>query len=237
MYKKLDSIQSKLTPAAQDALDELIIDIREQLLLNSEKIAYNASGEVREITVRDIVRSFELLRMKSEEKNTEQYYYYIFAGMLALFIFSFLLFADSLYEFWIFPYMLAVVSFSISFMLYSKSKQKIRKARRDWELRDVTNHPDYSMVLVKEWQEFELELRLFIATNFGESQANIPISKSIGLLSERKIISLSDEADLLNALKSRNLVLHEGISISSEKVSQTVEILENITKKIKIRSY
>src|SRR5438132_438003 len=52
----------KLTPAADKTLEELVEDFRSQLLARAADLATDEAGDVQEISVRDVVDSFETLR-------------------------------------------------------------------------------------------------------------------------------------------------------------------------------
>ena len=237
MDNKFNSVESKLTPAAREALEELLTDIRRQLLSNAEKMAYSASGEIREITVRDVFKSFELFGMKHKDEKYEQIKIIsislIFVGLLAVVISLFLAVNKTIFENWVLPYIFGITIISAGAVFFMRYRQLVHKVRREWEADNITNQGDYSMILVNRWQEFELELRSFVSNNFGESQADTPISKSIRLLIDKNVISLSEGKILVDALRKRNEILHEGQELSRSTAYQIEKDLGNIMNKIK----
>ena len=88
-------LESKLTPAAKEVLIEMVEDYRLQLLKEANKSASDITGEVREISVRDLLETLQKLESPKTNKRASLFervlITYAFSGIftnLASYMFS-----------------------------------------------------------------------------------------------------------------------------------------------------
>lgn len=237
-------IETQLTPAAKVALNELVEDYRQQLLLNAARTAARATGSVEEISVRDIVASAE--RYSTETKfgvpiRRRKYLYitaivglmYMIAGIAYWFYTSTQISHSQLVGLTV-----AVVGAVLSLVSYLLARTtKERFTDYFFSLRSAVEPLDFDtqnaeLQLIKRWTTLELLSRDLLASLLGESRANISLSQVMNFLAEKNIWDKQDYYDAIKLLEMRNSILHKGSSYERSEVAKAMAVLERLIRKI-----
>ncbi|MEW5870755.1 MAG: hypothetical protein AB1894_15890 [Chloroflexota bacterium] len=234
-------LESKLTPAAEEVLDELIKDYRLQLLKEANKSASDITGEVREISVRDILDALQKMESFGTSKRAKfierLFIMYAFLGMIMSLIGyimnQFLLLPSYL------PEILSLVGallalFSLS-AYYLNTKRVVSFDSLLSSKRDSTSDTnDYSMLFISKWRDIEILSREVISYLIGESNVgNMPIRDLLNNLLKFQIISQSDSKLYLKLLDKRNSLVHsKTVELSASEYSELESIADLIIKKL-----
>jgi hypothetical protein len=208
-----DEIESRLTPAAKLALEELVDDYRGQLLLGAADSA-SRLGDLREVAVQDIMAGLNRQQshlfgpIRSFKESILRAYFiigiFLAVGGLLAYAGRAILSGRKLDE--QLPLIMALVGVSLSALSYALLAA--RKIRRVALLRRSTGEsaPADPGALLLLWRDIELALRAAAAVRFGESAAAEPIFR----LLEHVGTLLSDEERqrLRRVLSLRNSIAH-----------------------------
>lgn len=212
-------LETKLTSAAKEALDEVIESYKQEVLIEASRHAQSVTGEIREISVTDLVES---LKRKTKHSANQRYiashvaaqiYIALGAslGVIAGFIeinrlqfsnpldvLSLLFIATGV----IFPFFYE--RFLPNFFLERKSDKKSMEGQA---------------ILVSIWRDLELATRLTLASKVGESQTkNLSTLEMLSSLIKLGIISTRDRQAYRNMLALRNKIVHQGYEPSLEEI-------------------
>lgn len=239
-----ENYESKLTPAAKEALDELIQDYRLQLLREANKSASDITGEVREISVRDILETLqriESLRTTKRGRKYERLFIaYTFIGIIMSLWVSIAsqigIISSSLSEvFGLVGSTLALASLSIYSLNANRviSFGSIHSSIKDTPV----DTKDYSMLFVIKWREIEILSREVISNFIGESNIdNMSVRDLINNLLKFKIINLSDSQIYLHLLDKRNSVVHaKTVEMSATEYNELENIADKLITKLRIK--
>lgn len=207
--------EDKLTPAARQALDELVSDYRAQLLLRAGDSA-SRLGELREISVHDIVAAVgrqqrQLFGMpRSPMERLLTMYAVVFAliggGAFIWFLAQQIL---TLREFGSqVSLMVAAMGFSVAVGSYLLLRARQRRFYLDLRGSDEERLRDYHGMYLAQWSEIEVALRKVAAVQLGESAAGVPISRLIEHLAKEGRLSDGERVQLLQFLELRNALAH-----------------------------
>lgn len=233
-------IEQKLTAAARQALEDLVDDYRNRILVSARESASTQTGEMPEISVHDIltaVQRGEIKRASSGRFEIILRLYAIlgitmgFVGTLIFLYNNFLFNVDIRRSL---PLVLGILGFAIAIASFSYlSLRRSRVAIRfDSPNDDDFRKADSSMLFIKRWQDIELAIRNLVATRTGESTATEPISLLIKQLVGTQELSPVDEAHLMSILSLRNKIIHEGYQISGEEFEAAIKGADRILGQI-----
>lgn len=239
---KIDVLKSKLTPAAIKALEELVEDYVNQILIGAEQSAASLTGEAEEISVRDVLTSVDRARIRrttSLPKNLElALRLYIFIGIfLGIVGFGILLYRNLSIN--IKPeeqylLMISVSGILLAFVSYAFLSYRQSKATNLSGLDGIeqTKATELSMIYINRWQEFELSARNKVSNQFGESVANKPISSLINILLQDKGWTKADEHEFRKLLDIRNNILHGGLRIDLNEYKAATKAIDRLMAKL-----
>jgi len=230
-------LEEKLTPAARQAIDELLRDYRKELLLVAQDSAARATGEVREISVSDITAGVNRLGGRFPryprtfvERLTQLYYRTgILIGVVGILYYVVkhgINFPSLARE----PEIVA----SISGFLLAGIAFLVRNTKMGVRLiRVLAPSPERDSVrfvgeFLARWRDLELAVRNLATRRLGESMATAPFSNLLRQLMLEGVLKEEEEASLRNLLRLRNKVLHEGMPISSQETFAALREVESL---------
>ncbi len=229
-------LEDKLTPAARQALEELVTEYRDRLLLGARESA-SRLGELREISVHDIMTSFGRgeLRWRPFSRAIDQATrLYVWSGLaVAAGALLFLVGREaasgkSLEQNW--PLLSALVGMGVAAFGYIANLLLSRRlpARPFGSEFDARPPFEYVGRYLALWRDLELALRDTAASQLGESAANAPMSILLEVLDSKGVLSDRESDRLRELLALRNSVVHgrgdakpedlEGASRDSERI-------------------
>ncbi len=236
-----DALEAKLTPAAKQALQELMEDFRAQVLRGAAQSAAAFQGEVREITVRDIVASStqNLLGARRWRATGLEWVLNSYAILGAVFgiasVFYTLYLRDSAPSVQRIALQFSIMGMSLA--LFATLLLIIRNRRLRRQMPEVS-FPGFSYsvgelgpAFVMRWPQLELALRSMAAVHLGESSATAPIGLLIQELSKKGTLTMEDASNLRSLLEIRNRVLHEGVQLSRDEYDSAIKRTEAIIQK------
>jgi hypothetical protein len=224
--------EDTLTPAAKEVLDELLVDYRLQLLRGAEESASLALGEVREISVHDILASYE--RTKDTLRPRTSALTLLIArsgvfltGILTLSLFvaffaerdsssdPFVAFFRSATSPWTILFG-SLLGLTLAFTLYT------RKAyRRETLLLSQANswdaHPG-TVELLRLWSAIEQALRELVVRRRGESSGRLSIGHMLDILRDTSVLTEKDTIALRALLHLRNRIAHGNADAAVEEI-------------------
>lgn len=233
-------LETKLTPAAREALDELVQDIRHQILADAELHAARVSGKVREISVRDLFDASQVRRSGTRLSFVERLVS-MYAATGAIMGLGSLLYAYASLAVGGMVSRVILLAGVAGILLSALSSTWLLRSR----LRGFDIHPidrlrptplessDMSLLFVKRWQEIELAIRDLVASKLGESIAVEPLSILIERLRKAHILSAKDESKFRALLGLRNRILHQGEELDRTRYDLAMKDAESLILKIR----
>lgn len=213
---KRQELDTKLTPAAKQALDELVADYRDQLLLGAADSA-SRLGELREISVHDIMaglnRQQDRVFGRTGTRIERILRLYVVGGFLlgviglVAFTAREILIGRGFQEqlFLVAALGGLLLSAMSYFLLWSRKSRGTASLLRS-KLSEF-GPGDYGSYLVL-WRDIELALRRAAAVRLGESAANAPLSGLLDILGREQVLSSDDQLRLRRLLNLRNSIAH-----------------------------
>lgn len=234
-------VEGKLTNAARQALDEIVHEYREQVLLGAKESAASL-GELREISVHDVVAG-----LSRQQSRLSGPFPTSMERVMSLYVWSGLVIGIAGLAFLLFrevmrgaspdqqlPLLIALSGFVMAglgyFTLRARKSRALRLALRRPVLDPPT--PDYVASLAFQWRDLELTIRNITAQRLGESAASAPLSRLIDMATVDQILTLEDGRRLREILDLRNRVLHGGIEPSQEQVQAASRDGQRLIRKL-----
>lgn len=235
-----NSLENKLTPAAQEVLDEIVADYKFQLLKSAGKSASDVTGEIREISVRDILETLQEIESQNEGKKASlasRYLILTFAGSIApliLYLIEPIIHISSDESIWIglLSASLALTGLWLYFLTQGRNL-KIGPILFSTSDMSITSK-DYSMMFVRKWREIEILSKEVVADFIGESQLdNIPFRRLLEYLLKFDVFTNADSEIFLELLEKRNAVVHSKRGdMTQSEYSELQAKSENILKRL-----
>lgn len=242
-------LEKKLTPAARDALQELVEDYRRELLFAAADSAVEATGELREIAVSDVLRAHGLVRNLPDESRRRDRVEkllsaYVYVGMLAAMagtsVFMFQQITATVDPARQIPFLLSISGVflaGMAYLLLRLRQNRLLVTPRGLAMQPVSSSPGAPRPILLLWQELELALRNRVARSLGESVARQPISVLIAKLHEEHLLTEDDEKRLRQLLEARNAVVHgRRFDLSAKEVDASVAAAHEILQKLTMRT-
>jgi len=240
-------LTDKLTPAAGEALDELVEDFRTQTLINAAKSAARDTGEVKEISVRDILTSVNLsqLRLRKTWPTLMERLLTAYSvlgtiltiGGLAYFAYKNVAFKQDETNRWVLSVIVVGATLAVFPILMRRLKffpfSFATGERADGPSKTTELLTDYLLI----WPKIELTARDIIASQLGESSAKKPLSMLINELQQSGILSLEDEEKLKELLNTRNKIVHGVPELGLDQLQNSISEAQKLLSKMKRRSF
>lgn len=202
-------LEERLSPAARLALEELLEDVRAEILARA---ASRAAG-TGEITVTDIVTSAEAVQRRSElaRRSLLERVMVVYAGLgitiaMAAFAFGF---AD---DFTMPVTLTASTGLALALVaVLTTTFLQLRHGRR--MLSSIEQARIESPLLatahfLNGWNDLEVMAREVIARELGESRAGEPLSRIVRQLADMQVLSEEEIANFRSLLELRNALVH-----------------------------
>lgn len=239
-----ENLSSKLTPAAKEVLDEVVGDYKFQLLREANKNASDITGEVREISVRDILDTLQKVEASKINKRAKLFerllMAYAFFGIMISLVSSLMTqlgILSSRYSelFGLTGSLLALVSL---IAYYLNVKRVISIGSFVVSKRDTSpDTKDYSMFFVMKWREIEILSREVVAYYIGESNIdNMSVRDLLNNLLKFDVFNLADSKLFLNLLEKRNSLVHtQTLEMTISEYTELESIADIILKKLRAK--
>lgn len=238
-----ENLTSKLTPAAKEVLDEVVGDYKFQLLREANKNASDITGEVREISVRDILDTLQKVETKINKRAKlfeRLLMAYAFFGIMISLVSSLMTqlgVISSRYSelFGLTGSLLALVSLVA---YYLNVKRVISIGSFVVSKRDASpDTKDYSMFFVMKWREIEILSREVVAYYIGESNIdNMSVRDLLNNLLKFDVFNQADSKLFLSLLEKRNSLVHtQTLEMTIAEYTELESIADIILKKLRAR--
>lgn len=219
-------LNSKLTPAARQALDELVDDYRNQVLLGARNSAARF-GDLREISVHDIMagvgKTQSRLIVDASSKIERLLTLYMWSGLgvgaigLTGYVLREVIFQKKIEE--QIPFLIAVVGFLLGILSYFLLRiRRMQYSKSLLTQRSEERVPDAVAVFVSIWRDLELALRAAASTKLGESVADAPVSQLVRRLAVGGLLSEEESQELTTLVLLRNQVVHGSVEVNTDKI-------------------
>jgi hypothetical protein len=233
-----EDIYSRLTPSAQEALNKLTIEYRDELLQKAFLIAQERETANKEISLRDILESNQpkvagTNRLKSESRKKRLFYLITLSGVVYS-ILGILLYLIQNKKFIVETDLgliiaLSGIIISMTAFLYTQILSK-----RTFELkvleRTDSNYNDFDVV--KRWQIIEqLTIRLMSEKGIIDPKSR-SLSQVIKFLTENFAQSEKDFLKTRELLQVRNRVLHEQFSMTDQQKKEYLDFANSLIEKL-----
>jgi hypothetical protein len=220
-------IEGKLTPAARQALEELVDDYKSQLLIGAADSA-SRLGDLREVAVHDIMAALNRQRTRlfgvfgsMLERALRTYAVLgLLTGIVGLGIFAGKeILSGRRFEEQV-PLLVALIGFMVSVASYfllstGKNRSMALLLRSPIGEFDPIDHGSFLLL----WRDIELALRAAASVRLGESVANAPISRLVDQLSAERLLSTDDQILLRRVLVLRNSIAHGQRSVDEADIA------------------
>jgi hypothetical protein len=232
--------EEKLTPAAKEALNDLVMDYRNRIITRASEAAAEIDGAVKEISVKDLFIALNTDREKTSKVVTRSLDRFIILIALVGLIYSLIGFGFYGFEHYkniientglitgISGLAVSILGFLLLFIVKNiRTKESLERVNAT--MYDIVDPYE----LIKIWQKIEIQTKLIIASKLGESKANIPLIYALRRLKDMTIITEIEYNALLNLLDMRNKVLHSDKIYSESDMKNIVQKSEQILRKLK----
>lgn len=237
-----DNIYSKLTPSAQEALEKLTIEYRDELLQKAFFLAQERETANKEISLRDILESNQprIIRSNAEksESRKKRLIYLITISGVVYSVLGILLYLFQNKKFAIetdLGLIIAVSGVLLSLMgfLYTQilSKRSYERKSIAVEMEGVgINYNEYD--IVKRWQIIEqLTLRQMSENGVIDPKTR-SLSQVIKFLTENFAKSEPDFLKTRELLQVRNKILHEQYSMTDKQKKEYLDFADDLIEKL-----
>lgn len=234
------NLEEKLTRAARQVLDELVEEYRNQILVRANEAASTLTGDVREISVHDVVTSVKEIEERGGAPPASPFdrvlkMYQVLGVALGGFGFLFYFFREIQAALGLekrLPLLIAIAGLTLA--TFSFFASRLREARRHLPARRMPapKLPDFPFLFITRWRDIELALRNAAAAEFGETVAEEPISVLVEHLVRKGTLNEQDSVRLRRLLKIRNTLIHEGAFGSEEEIASAMREAGRLLHKI-----
>ena len=234
-------LDGKLTPAALQVLTEVGEDYRKQILLAAAQSASQTTGELREISVHDVLWALGKVSAPPERqiRNPVDRALYLYAAI------GLLLGILGSGFYYLRPYSIEAALRSpqlllsaAGFMMAALSYLLLR-ARDLGFLRSMAGvgratpaNPELVGIYISRWQQIELSIRSIASSRLGESLANEPLSALIARLRADQLLTADDGMRLRRLLDTRNKLVHGRTGDRTAEIRASLREAERILEKL-----
>lgn len=242
-------LEQKLTPAARQVLDQLVSEYRSEILLRAGDSASELTGEVHEISVRDVVEGLTEAQSTVSARATgflgSASGVYQVVG-LTLAIAGLVLWFTSGGPYGLSylerTFIWVLVLFGLGLAVLSKLAHRFAKKRVDQihlekPSRQRTGYAEGPSTFLSIWQHIELRLREMAATKFGESIADQPLSVLLHAFQREEVLDAETVERVQDLLILRNRIVHTRYDLSLADLQEVTyrarETLDRIQRELK----
>lgn len=225
-----DHTEADVTPAARRLVDELVDDYRLQLLSAAESSAAQIGGQVREVSVHDVVAALRALKSTGhrERSRTER--------LLTLYTVAGAAVAVGGFAYWAFDYAVSVTSlqaqlpiligvsglllFAVSFL--TLRLRTLRMQGSGYALTSASSDELLRGRFLHVWRDIEIALRSLAAHEVGESVADAPLGVLFDLAARGRLLSATDLTRLPKLIDLRNAVAHSSRPVPVDQLQRAI---------------
>ena len=240
------NFDEKLTDAAREALKELIEDYRNQVLLSAAENASRLTGEVREISVHDLLRGVRSAGAEpgSRESGVFDRLLNVYAlvgivtGMAGLGWFAVRDLSVGLDPQRQIPLLIGFAGLGIAALSFVMLRlRQVRGLVWPFSMHEMSLSTASSSALtgqfIARWQQIELALRSIVGSQLGESVANEPLSALVSRLRNESTLGEDDVIRLRRLLETRNAVVHKGLAAPESDLQASLREAERLLAKLR----
>lgn len=231
-----------LTPAAEQVLNEVVEDYRNEILAVAAENSSYATGEVREVSVHDIVygtrKKSELTGARPRKLVDRVLAIYMILGFL-IGISGFSFFAVN--EFLIdvefrrqLPVLIGIVGVAVaglSLLVLQLRREGASLLIWTGEIQKESAEEIVGIYL-SVWRNIELTLRNLASSRLGESRAKEPLIRLIGHLKKENSITIDVAEQLNKMLNLRNELVHGRSDTNQEELVLFLNIAKSVSEKL-----
>jgi hypothetical protein len=235
--------ESKLTPAAREALEEFVQNYKDQLLRSASRSAGNLTGEVREISVRDIFEAISTTQSKALDARTRKRAWLWLALTLVGVTYSITgiaLFGSESSTSIIKEPFFQIIIFGLTITLLGSILSFAHLRRRpsgllEWPFKgtDEQQTKELSFMFLEKWRAIELEARNLVSQKLGESRAMMPLSHLLDELGMRGVLSEDDHLTVRRLLNKRNEILHQEPDLPRSELVSLIKKADELLDRIR----
>ena len=242
---KDQELNAKLTPAARDALDELVQDFRTQTLVNAAESAARETGEVREISVRDILTGVNASRIRRPQRNLWRQALKIYVVLGVLMVIGglgYLVYrnlnirSDEPSQVAFITALAGVIASAVASLMLRVIPSRFGLISED-SGRDEPRRTELLSEYLSIWPKIELTARDIVASKLGESQAKKPLSSLFRELQELGVLAPDDQNKLKDLLNKRNKIVHSGEPLGEIELKRAVDEAGKLLSKMRRLSF
>jgi len=237
-----DDLETKLTPAGRRTLDEIVDDYKNEILQAAGTSASRPTGEVREISVHDILQGSRRIRSPlSMIRNSlidRLAIIYAFLGLGGLVVGWILYFAETHEVNFLtkqqLPILISIGSSALaaaSVVLAYLARTSLFKAEGE-NIADRDDRDELLSAYMGLWREVELSIRNLASARLGETVAQEPISYLIEKLGDTDMLSKDDAKILQSLLRLRNQLAHGSEPANVPRLSRSIQDARLVLRKI-----
>lgn len=244
------NLENKLTTSAKEALDELIHNYRKHILIEASQETSRYSGDVEEISVRDILTSVEKIDKRISTSTSVKSKRSMMLRLFRLFGVMGIIYAIGGFGYlayqtlniqWDYQETIGVTFGIIGVLMALGSYLYIKvysEKYSDIKVEFQPIRPEYegTMLVVQKWRDIELAIRNVITIEYGESYAEKPLSVLLEELVNSDIISGDEYRELRNLLSSRNAILHDGRVMNDKELRSMLLYSDQLLRKLESKS-
>lgn len=230
----------RLTPAARQALDEIVADYKQQILLRAEDSASRLSGTAEEISLHDVFNGFKEIQVGQSGRSNSSVdailKVYVLIGALIATGGAFSYFFRGIFSSLSFEQKLAALAAfgGLAISIVSSLLLKLRRQKTVGLLKNSYERDEAGLLgeFVSRWSELELTLRDRAARQLGESRTNVPISSIMYELANRKVLSEVELARLKEILSTRNNLVHSNGFADRSTLTKAIADIKSLSSKL-----
>jgi len=239
MYNRQES-EEVLTPAARQLLEELVDDYRAQLFAFAEASASRLTGDVREVSVHDVLAGLDRVQRRPIGRRSVK----VERLLLAYAVTGAMLMVASV-TFWLLQYSwdlanleqrLPLMIGAAGSIIFLTSVLAIRlRNLRTVELETSvgqTTGEDNELIFVTLWRDIEISLRQAAASELGESASSGPISALLEAVVRSGRLTKDDGQTLRRLIAVRNKIVHGVAKFSEDEMQTAIREAYQILKKL-----
>ena len=233
--------ESKLTPAAREALEEFTRNYRDQILRSANQVAGKLTGEVREISVRDIFEAISIIETKgfparSRQRSRLSFTLTLTGLLYSLVGFGFYIYTRSTSTFQNIGILLIVggiacILAGLYFNIYYRDRSSTMLQSKSNDDDDRTKELEF--IFLDLWQLIELETRNLASQILGESKAKSPSPRLVDELITSKILSYNDSMIIRNLLNLRNNIVHNRTRYPKDMLVASIKQAEALVERMR----
>lgn len=236
----LDDLRSKLTPAAEQALQEIVNEYSTQILTRAGESSSEIGGEIREISVRDLIEGLHRTQIRARgrtptftDRVLRMYAFAGFAiGVTGLVGYTMIRFAQSGSMESLFL-LVGVIGGAMAIVSLLSSYLKLwPSSHRAYQPAPESLGEERAIGFLKAWSELELSMRSAVSAALGESAADRPVGELLRALGNTSTLSASEIKQLNSLLMTRNALVHGSARLRAEDVDSAIETARKLKPRI-----